>query len=249
MPVKKMRSKKQLTKMSKITLGIILIIVILATISLAQAPILRTSLTSESNKALRDNQAQIEASTDEYLKKTALKLAVNSDAVYSVVYDSCYTDHNDSGWTVTSFNYKCLITNFAFFEVDDGSVLKEVITQYAKPGSNLSHSYDGEIYTLYPTNSEIYATIKDLPYRVSVVKSNTYSNVRDVLKVGAVSYDMNVITYANNEAINNRIALNEQGTQNLNVKKTYIVLESGKHYFQKTIGCRIPNILFCSSPI
>jgi len=88
-----------------------------------------------------------------------------------------------------------------------------------------------------------------LPYRVSVVKSNTYSNVRDVLKVGAVSYDMNVITYANNEAINNRIALNEQGAQNLNVKKTYIVLESGKHYFQKTIGCRIPNILFCSSPI
>jgi len=253
MPAKKVNQKKQPTKANKIILRIVMIIVILvaivAAISFAQTPILRISLTAESNKALSNSQTQIETAANEYIKQTALKLGVNSTPVYSVVYDSCYTDHNDSGWTATSYNYKCFISNFAFFEVEDDSVLKKAITQYAKPGSEISYSYDGEIYTLYPTDSEAYATLKDMPSKVSVVKNNTYANVQDVLKVGAVSYNMNVVTYANTEAISNREVLKEQGAQSLDVDKTYIVLESAKHYFQKSVGCRIPNILFCSSPL
>lgn len=249
--------KNQSTKTNTIILWVISIIIILAVIlflvPIAQSYLLRASLKSESNQALSENQSTIQDKADRYIKITAHKLGANSQAVYSVIYNSCYVDHSDSGWIASNYNYKCLITHFAFFEINDGSDLMKTIDQYAEPALRRSVSdsrnYYGKIYTLSTGFSEALTNIEDLPFRVDVVKRNTYSNVQDVLKVGTVNNSPHVVAYANDEALANRLILDQQGVQTLDSKKTYILLNSGDEYFHKDIGCRLPTLIFCDSPI
>lgn len=250
-------SKKQFTKKNKIILWITSIFIILVVISflvpLAQSHLLRASLKSESSQALAESQASIKYKVDGYVKTTAQKLGTNPAAVYSITYNSCYTDTSDSGWVANNYNYNCLITMFAFFEVNDGSALMKAIDQHARPalqeGDSDYSDYYGEIYTLNTGLDETLANIEDLPFKVDIVKSNTYANVQEVLTVGTMNNSLDVVTYANDEAAANRSVLDQQGAQTLDTRKTYIVLKSGDEYFHKDIGCRLPTLMFCESPI
>lgn len=251
------KSKRQFTKANKVGLWIVSIVIFLAVVSflvpLAQSYLLRVSLTSESKQALTENQPSIQGKANAYLKMTAQKLGANPAAVYSIAFNSCYTDHSDSGWVANSYNYSCLITNFAFFEVNDGSTLIKAIDQYARPalreGGSDNSNYYGKIYTLNTGFDETLANIEDLPFVVDVVKNNTYTNVQEVLTLGTVNNSPNVVAYANDEAIANRSILDQRGTQTLGTRKTYIVLKSGEEYFRKDVGCRVPTLMSCNSPI
>ena len=83
-----------------------------------------------------------------------------------------------------------------------------------------------------------------------IVKDNTYEDAREVTTVGMIAFDSApVVAYASDEALENRQLLEQVGDYTLDSRKTYVVLEYSNQYFVKDIGCRIPSIIFCESPI
>ena len=248
---------KKHTKTNKILVWTIAIVIILAAIfflvPLAQSLLLRASLKLESDQALVENQSRIQNEADEYIKTTARKIGTDSQAVYSATYNSCYIDHSDRGWIANNYNYNCLINIFAFFEVNNGSDLLKTIDQYAKPASmnyqSSNSDYFGEIFILDTLSDTTLSDTEDLPYVFDIVKSDTYTDVRDVLDIRYVNRSNGVVAYASDEAFANRSLLNQSGDQKLNSEKTYLILRSSDQYFHKNIGCKQPTIIFCNSPI
>jgi len=245
-------SLKQLTKTKKITLGIILVAFIIVGTSFL-LPLARSySLRYESNKALKENRSQIDDAINQYTTSTARVLGVGPAARFTIAYNSCYTDHDDGGWIANNYNYNCLVTDFKFFEVKNDSELMAAIkrdAELSQRGNSSNTEYYGNVYSLNISYNKKYDGMKDLPNSVKIVMPNTYTDVREVLSLGVVSNSPTVVAYASADAIANRVILNQKGSEALDPKKTYIVLQYGYEYFHKDIGCRIPALLFCESPI
>lgn len=245
-------SIKQLTKTKKITLGIISVVIIFVGISFLLPLAKSYFLSHESNEELTKNRSQIDDSINRYTTSTARSLGVGPTATFKIMYNSCYTDHNDSGWVANNYNYNCLITNFTFFEVKNNSSLMTAIKNDAQPSDRFNSSnteYYGKVYSLDIGYREEYEGMQNLPSSVNIVMPNTYTNVKDVLALGAVSNDLTVVAYADADATANRLVLSQEGREVLDSRQTYIVLQYSYEYFHKDIGCRIPALLFCESPI
>lgn len=245
-------SLKQLTKTKKITLGMILVALVIVGASFL-LPLARSySLRYESNRELKENRSQIDDAINQYTTSTARVLGVGPAARFTITYNSCYTDHDDSGWIANNYNYNCLVTDFKFFEVKKDSELMAAIKRGAEPSrqsSSVNTEYYGDVYSLNIRYSEKYEGIHELPNSVKIVMPNTYRDVKEVLSLGVVSNNPIVVAYANADAVANRVLISQKGSEALDPKKTYIVLQYGYEYFHKDIGCRIPALLFCESPI
>jgi len=251
------QNRTQLSKTKKILLWVASIIGLVAallfSIPVVQSFTLRMSLESESKQTLSKTKSQLQNSLNERVNAMALQLGAAPSATYAATYNSCYTDHSDSGWFANNYNYNCILTKFAFFEVKNPSALLETVNATAKPASVERHAIDndyyGNIYILSVDSNIVGSNINDLPYNLYIVKENTYSNVKKVLAIPAVSSNDRVVSYASEQEIANRAILEKSGSHSLDTKNTYIIFQSSEHYFQKDIGCRMPSLIFCESPI
>jgi len=253
----KPQGNKQPSRKKKVTLWLVAIIMVIAIfliiVPLVQSTILRVSLGSKSKETLKHNEVSLQSSLDDRITLMAEALGAGRNVTYDVTYDSCYVDHNDSGWFANSYNYKCILTKYGFYAVGDSTELRKFVELNAEPANQDigtgSLDYYGKLYVINPEYKAVNPGVVDLPYEVYVVKDHTYANAKDVLAIGAVAHNLNVVAYASSMENTNRSVLREHGSQKLNTDQTYVVLQASEEYLHKDIGCRIPSILFCESPL
>ncbi|GEM_PF-3068945 len=214
---------------------------------------LRKSLESESKTQLAESYSGFVHDSEKFIDTTSQTLQVPPNISYSATYTTCYTDHDDSGWFATDYNYNCLLVRYAFLEVPSDSTLQRTVEQQAEPSSiGSSSDFFGNIYELYTYGDKfesVFPGTRDLPIRLLVVMKGTYSDVNDVLDVGVVSSLDTVVSYAERDATANRKLVESSGEISLDPQKTYVVLHYEKAYLERDIGCRMPSFIFCESPI
>ena len=236
--------------------GIVVLVIIVGVVSSVHKATVHSTTLADSKEALELKQSLIEQDAQEELDEVSQKLGLSS-AMYVALFDTCYTDHNDSGWTIKSYNYKCMLSKLAFYEVSNDSDLMHVIDAYAveksSGDSEFEKVYYGDVYylNLYAHKAHNpFFDIDGLSYNdLPVVHANTYKNVEEVLAVEATTDAMRIVPYAQADAFANRRVIQENGSKTLDTQKTYVILQTSDYYFVEDIGCAIPEIIVCESPL
>ena len=109
-------------------IGVILIYIFVA--PLVQRAILRAQLNTETAKAFDEAHLSIDRQHSQYVEAVKKHTEVSDSVVYSAAYDICYTDHSDSGWVVSSYHRKCLMSSITLFEVDDIDENHELLQRF-----------------------------------------------------------------------------------------------------------------------
>ena len=210
---------------------------------MVQRLILSRSLSAAAQKSYSKSIATADAEWDERIKQ--LQGVVQHPSAYAAVYDICYTDHNDAGWSVESYNYKCYVAYVSFFGVNGGD-------GFSKPSGSLSDGvYQPLVHDTYSSAAEESTYPSESAYVSNV---NLYITSEGIASDARVATDMkllaqNVVAYAAQDAYENRKLVREAGDRVLDPQKTYVVLTTQRPYFYQDIGCAIGRSVFCSSPL
>lgn len=190
-----------------------------------QRAIVSSRVTSQSANQLDQQRASADRKYQQLLKNVQRTLSYNR--AYSTVYQSCYIDHSDAGWTVRNYNYKCQLTYVDFLEHEASATTDKASRLF---------SYRSESRLIPLNNDTLKADAKDY-----INDTSTFSSL-DLLT-------SKVVAYAKNQAFANSKLISETGNPTLSTTKGYSILTYTHEYYEQDIGCSITSFIFCNSPL
>lgn len=241
------------------TLRVIFIVIILAAVSTVVyfkliAPVLkdtnRTELQSqlpvEATEVFNEHKVSIDEKHQQNIEQFKQLFQTQSNPVYSVSYNMCYTDHNDAGWTIINYNYHCQVSYVDFYET---SLLHEKITSDI---ASYSFYNGGDLYDfigidmLLNTDESSKSSIRN--NHVFITKTGVSTDAREFIDKETLTF-VDIVSYATREAYDNRKILNESGNRTVDIQKRYLIFSDSNKYFTKNIGCAPGSLIFCESPL
>ena len=232
-------------------------LVLRATIANQHSANLKKELATQTKDARTSSIADSDVTHRQILTLLADATTLNNEPVYSAVYDTCYSDHNDSGWFPVNYNYRCRMSYVDIFEAEISPALQTRVASrandYDSSSANLWDMY-------YPISVEDLAEPtaplgnRDLDIRgtsrlkVAVPLPIPSINIRELANSKAMVFS-SVVAYAANEAHAHKTLVSEHSSSDLDPAKTYVIVSWDNEYFKRDIGCAFGKVILCRSPL
>ena len=230
-------------------------LIIRAVVVNANSKRLKKELTSQVEDARPSALTTSNTKHQDILDFLSRSTTLNDEPVYSVVYDSCYSDHNDSGWFANSYNYRCVLSYVDIFEAD----ISEELRAKVRTKTERFEQTDKDIWDMYHYTSVLdlvkpstLLTYNDLePYprlEASIPLPLPSVNIRELATSRAILFN-SIVAYAAREAHDSKLLVSERGSADFDPAKTYVIVSWDNRYFDRNIGCAFGRIVFCDSPL
>lgn len=236
---------------------LLLCLVLRATIANQHSANLKKELATQTKDARTSGIADSDVTHRQILTLLTDATTLNNEPVYSVVYDTCYSDHNDSGWFPVSYNYRCRVSYVDIFETEISPALQTRVASrtddYDSSNTNLWDMY-------FPVSVEDLAkpTVplgnRDLDIRdasrlkAAVPLPIPSIDIRELANSKAIVFS-SVVAYAANEAHAHKTLVSEHSGGDFDPAKTYVIVSWDNEYFKRDIGCAFGKVILCRSPL
>lgn len=216
---------------------------------------LKKELTLQTEEALLDAINESDIKHQEVLDFLLNSTTLVGEPVYSATYNSCYSDHNDSGWFANSYNYRCTLSYVDILEADISDELQARITnqveRFEQTDKNLWDMYQHiSILDLAKPSTPI--TYKDTDgyhnLQAAIPLPINSINIKELATSRAILFN-SVVTYATRETDDSKVLLSERDNDEINPEKIYVIVSWDNRYFDRNIGCAFGKIIFCESPL